>query len=72
MFKELDFSRFFGGIDFGGMGFLLPILVIFVLFSFGENLFEFFFCEDNAIIWIVLLILLVMIGDFDDGCGCGC
>lgn len=70
MSKELNYSRFFGGLDFGGMGFLLPLLVIFLLFSFGEDIFEFFFCEDNAIIWIVLLVVLFMVGDFDDGCCC--
>ncbi|MEG0855790.1 MAG: hypothetical protein RSG52_04830 [Terrisporobacter sp.] len=72
MSNELDFSRFFGGFDFGGMGFLLPIIVIFLLFSFGEEIFEFLFCDDNAIIWIVLLVLLFVIGDFGDGGGCGC
>lgn len=72
MSKELSYSRFFGGFNFGGMGMLIPLAVIFVIFCFGEDLMEFLFCEDNAIIWIVLLVLLFIVGDFDDGCGCGC
>ena len=70
MSNNVGYSRFFGGcgFDFGGM--LLPILVIFVLFSFGEELFEFLFCEESALIWIILLVILFMFLGEDDGCCC--
>lgn len=42
---------------------LLPILVIFLLFSAGGGIFDFLFCEENAIIWIILIVLLLGIID---------
>lgn len=71
MSNETKLSRFFGG-GFELEEWILPIAIIFLLFSFGDEILEFFFCEDNALIWIILLVVLFMFIDSDDGCGCGC
>lgn len=47
---------FFDGFDLEDW--ILPILVIFLLFSAGGGILDFLFCEDT-IIWIVLLLLLL-------------
>lgn len=55
-----------GGGLFGGLEleeWILPILVIFLLFSAGGGIFDFLFCEENAIIWIILIVLLLGIID---------
>ncbi|WP_297134404.1 hypothetical protein [Terrisporobacter sp.] len=70
MSNEVNYSRFFGGSGFNFGGWLLPLLVIFILFSFGDDLLEFIFCEDSALIWIIILVVLFMFIGEDDGCCC--
>ena len=41
-------------------------LIIGAILLIGDDLLEWLFCDDMAIIWIVLLILLLT--NFDDGC----
>lgn len=57
----------FGGSLFGGSGFIV-ILIIGALLLLGDEIIEWLFCDDMALIWIVLLVLLLT--NFDDGCGC--
>lgn len=62
--KTINSSSIERGFGCGCGGFdieewLLPILIIFLLFSAGGNIFEFLFCEENAIIWIILLVILL-------------
>lgn len=75
MSNEQGLSRLFGGC-FGegllGGGGLIIILIIGAILLLGEDLIEWIFCDDMALIWIVLLILLLTNFDFDGGCGCGC
>lgn len=72
MSEEGKLSRLFGGFFgngfFGGEG--LIILILLVILLLGDDFLEFLFCEDNALIWIVLIILVISNLDFDGGCGC--
>ena len=69
MSENANLSRFFGGFNFGGGGvFILPLIVIFLLFCLGDDLLEFLFCEDSAIIWIVLIVMLLFFMQDDDFC----
>ena len=68
MSENTNLSRFFGGFEFGG-GWLLPIIVIFLIFCLGDDLLEFLFCEESAIIWIILIVMLLFFLE-DDGCCC--
>lgn len=52
------------GFDFGGGGFLILIALAFLLL--GTDILEDFFCDENAWIWIILIVLLLF--NFDDGC----
>lgn len=72
MSNNASLSRLFGGFDFGcgSGGFLLPLILIFILFQFGEDIIEFILCEDSALIWIIILVVLFMFMGEDDGCCC--
>lgn len=74
MSNEQNLSRFFGGGCFGngflGGGGLIVILIIGALLLLGDDIIEWIFCEDMALIWIILIILLLTNLDFDGGCGC--
>lgn len=73
MSNEQSLSRLFGGFlgeGFLGGGGLAIILIIGAILLLGEDLIEWIFCDDMALIWIVLLILLLTSFDFDDGCCC--
>ena len=66
MSENTNLSRFFGGFDFGG-GWLLPIIVIAIVFLLlATNIFDDLFDDDSIWIWIILIILLLF--NFDDGC----
>lgn len=66
MTDENKLSRFFdGGIFQNGPGFII-ILILAVLLILGDDIIEWLFCDDMALIWIVLIILLLT--SFDDGC----
>lgn len=74
MSNENSISRFFGGGCFGngflgGGGFII-ILIIGALLLLGDDILEWLFCDDMALIWVVLLIFLLNSFDFDGGCGC--
>lgn len=70
MSENTNLSRFFGGFDFGCFGgWLLPLIVIFFIFMIGDDFLEFLFCEESAIIWIILIVMLLFFVQ-DDGCGC--
>lgn len=72
MSNEQKLSRLFGGCGcngiFGGGG-LIIILIIGAILLLGDDLIEWIFCQDNILIWVVLLVLLLTSFDFD-GCGC--
>lgn len=70
MSNNASLSRLFGGFDFDCGGFLLPLILIFILFQFGEDIIEFILCEDSALIWIIILVVLFMFMGEDDGCCC--
>lgn len=66
MTDENKLSRFFdGGIFQNGPWFII-ILILAVLLILGDDIIEWLFCDDMALIWIVLIILLLT--SFDDGC----
>ncbi len=71
MAEQQGLQRLFGGCGFGGFGGggLIIILILGAILLLGEDLLEWIFCDDMALIWIVLLILLLTNFDFD-GCGC--
>ena len=58
MSGQQGIQRFFGGCGFGGSG-LIIILIIGAILLLGDDLLEWLFCDDMALIWIVLLILLL-------------
>ncbi|SCH31183.1 MULTISPECIES: hypothetical protein [unclassified Romboutsia] len=72
MSSQDKLTRLFGGCFgdglFGGGGIILIILLVILLL--GDDLLDFIFCEDNALIWIILIILVISNLDFDGGCGC--
>jgi hypothetical protein len=65
MSEHQGIQRLFGGCGFGGTELIILLIIVAVLLL-GDNLLEWLFCDDMAIIWIVLLILLLT--NFDDGC----
>nr|WP_294571119.1 hypothetical protein [uncultured Romboutsia sp.] len=67
MSGQQGIQRFFGGCGFGGSG-LIIILIIGAILLLGDDLLEWLFCDDMALIWIVLLILLLTNFGFDNGC----
>ena len=67
MSGQQGIQRFFGGCGFGGSG-LIIILIIGAILLLGGDLLEWLFCDDMALIWIVLLILLLTNFGFDNGC----
>ena len=69
MSNEQSLSRLFGEGFLGGGG-LIIILIIGAILLLGEDLIEWIFCDDMALIWIVLLVLLLTSFDFDGGCCC--
>ncbi len=73
MSNEQSLSRFFGGCcnnSFFGNGGLMILIILGVILLLGDDLLEFIFCEDNELIWIILIILVLTNLDFDGGCGC--
>ena len=70
MSVNASLSRFVGCLKFiFGVGvMLLPLIVLFLLFCLGDDLLEFLFCEDSAIIWIVLIVMLLFF--VQDDCCC--
>lgn len=69
MSNEQSLSRIFGGGLFCNNGIFI-LLIIGAILLIGDDLIEWFFCDDMGIIWIVLLLLLLTNFDFDNGCGC--
>ncbi|WP_286316930.1 hypothetical protein [Romboutsia ilealis] len=69
MSEQEGIQRFFGGYGcgFGGGG-LIIVLIIAAILLLGDDLIEWLFCDDMALIWIVLLILLLTNFGFDGGC----
>ena len=67
MSGQQGIQRFFGGCGFGGSG-LIIILIIGAILLLGDDLLEWLFCDDMALIWIVLLILLLTNFGFDNRC----
>lgn len=61
-------QRLFGGCGFFGNGGLIIILIIGAILLIGDDLLEWLFCDDMALIWIVLLILLLTNFGFDGCC----
>ena len=47
---------------------LIIVLIIAAILLLGDDLIEWLFCDDMALIWIVLLILLLTNFGFDGGC----
>ena len=70
MSNEQCLSRFFGGFGSGflGGGGLIVILIIGAILLLGEDLIEWILCDDMALIWVILIILLLTNLDFDGGC----
>lgn len=71
MSEQEGLQRFFGGCGcngFGGGFGIILLLIIAAILLLGDDLLEWIFCEDNAIIWIVLLVLLLTNFDFGGGC----
>ncbi|CEH33067.1 hypothetical protein [Romboutsia lituseburensis] len=60
-------SRLFG-CGFGGGGMII-LVILGAILLLGDDLLEWIFCDDMALIWIVLIILLLTSFDFD-GCCC--
>ncbi len=70
MSEQQGLQRFFGGCgcnSFGGGGIII-IIILAAILLLGDDLLEWIFCEDNAIIWIVLIVLLLTNFDFGGGC----
>lgn len=71
MSEQQGIQRFFGGCGcgcgFGGGG-LIIVLIIAAILLLGDDLIEWLFCDDMALIWIVLLILFLTNFGFDGGC----
>ncbi|RDY23392.1 hypothetical protein CHF27_008505 [Romboutsia maritimum] len=72
MLSEQNISRFFGsgccGNGFSG-GFMI-LLIIGAILLLGDDIIEWLFCEDMALIWVILLIFILNSLDSDSGCGC--
>ena len=47
---------------------IIVLLIIAAILFLGDDLLEWLFCDDMALIWIVLLILLLTNFGFDNGC----
>ena len=67
MSEQQGIQRLFGGCGFGGGG-LIILLIIGAILLLGDDLLEWLFCDDMALIWIVLLILLLTNFGFDRCC----
>lgn len=67
MSQHQGIQRLFGGCGFGGTE-LIILLIIGAVLLLGDNLLEWLFCDDMALIWIVLLILLLTNFGFDGCC----
>ena len=67
MSEQQGIQRLFGGCGFGGGG-LIILLIIGAILLLGDDLLEWLFCDDMALIWIVLLILLLTNFGFDCCC----
>lgn len=67
MSNNKTLERLFGGCGGGGGG-LIIILIIGAFLLLGDDIIEWLFCNEMALIWVVLLVLLLT--NFDDGCGC--
>ncbi|MBQ3422666.1 MAG: hypothetical protein IJH34_13635 [Romboutsia sp.] len=67
MSEQQGIQRLFGGCGFGGGG-LIILLIIGAILLLGDDLLEWLFCDDMALIWIVLLILLLTNFGFDGCC----
>ena len=65
MSQEKNLSRFFVGNCFGG-GFFFIVLIL--LLMLGEDLIQWILCNEEVLIWIIILILFFNICDFDFGC----
>ncbi len=66
MSESNGLQRLFGGCGFLDNWGLIILLIIGAILLIGDDILEWLFCDDMAIIWIVLLILLLT--NFDDGC----
>ena len=68
MSEQQGINRLFGGCGlFEGSGLIIILIIVAILFL-GDDLLEWLFCDDMALIWIVLLILLLTNFGFDNGC----
>ena len=70
MSQQQGIKRLFGGCIpdfFEGRGLIILLVIVAILFL-GDDLLEWLFCDDMALIWIVLLILLLTNFGFDNGC----
>ncbi len=70
MSEQQGINRLFGGCGCGLFegGGLIVLLIIAAILFLGDDLLEWLFCDDMALIWIVLLILLLTNFGFDNGC----
>lgn len=59
MSQENSISRLFGCGGLFGNGGLFIILIIGIILLIGDELIEWIMCEENILIWIVLLVLLL-------------
>jgi hypothetical protein len=57
--QENSISRLFGCSGLFGNGGLFIILIIGIILLIGDELIEWIMCEENILIWIVLLVLLL-------------
>ena len=68
MSEQQGTNRLFGGCGLFEGGGLIIILIIVAILFLGDDLLEWLFCDDMALIWVVLLILLLTNFGFDNGC----
>ena len=67
---EKRLQRLFGGFgcNMFGNGELLILIILGAVLLMGDELLEWLLCEDMALIWVVLLILLLTSFDLDGCC----
>ena len=71
MEEKNSLQRFFKKCGCDDNGGIIILLILGALLLVGEDLLEWIICDDMALIWIVLLVLLLT--NFDlDGHGCCC